>query len=115
MIEVGFDCNQQITLVQTNLDEPFKNVINKFLQKTLLDSNNVFFIVNGKPINFEEKIEKQINKINKENKKVKVLVQLLENTTIIENMRNQKILYVHNVMNLVELKLKIFIYLYLDV
>ena len=34
MIEVGFDCNQQITVIQANLDEPFKNVINKFLQKT---------------------------------------------------------------------------------
>ena len=90
MIEVGFDCNQQITVIQANLDEPFKNVINKFLQKTLLDSNNVFFILNGKPIDFEQKIENQISKMNKENKKVKVLVQLLENTTIIQKYEKSK-------------------------
>mgnify|MGYP006916135211 CR=1 FL=1 len=90
MIEVGFDCNQQITKVQGNLDDPFKISINKFLQKSSLEPDNVFFIVNGKPINFEEKIEKQISKMNKENKKCKVLVQLLESTPIIPKYEKSK-------------------------
>ena len=90
MIEVEFDCNQQITKVQGNLDDPFKISINKFLQKSSLEPDNVFFIVNGKPINFEEKIEKQISKMNKENKKCKVLVQLLESTPIIPKYEKSK-------------------------
>ena len=90
MIEVEFDCNQQITKVQGNLDDPFKISINKFLQKSSLEPDNVFFIVNGKPINFEEKIEKQISKMNKENKKCKVLVQLLESSPIIPKYEKSK-------------------------
>ena len=48
MVEIEFDYNQQITVIQTKLDEPFKNAINKYLQKSLLDSNNAFFIANGR-------------------------------------------------------------------
>ena len=61
MVEIEFDFNQQITVIQAKLDEPFKNVINKYLQKSLLDSNNVFFFANGRQINPEEKVEKQIS------------------------------------------------------
>ena len=48
MIEVEFNYNQQIIVIQEQLDEPFKNAINKFLQKSLLDPNNVFFFANGR-------------------------------------------------------------------
>jgi len=115
MIEVGFDCNQQITKVQGNLDDPFKISINKFLQKSLLEPDNVFFIVNGKPINFEEKIEKQISKMNKDNKKCKVLVQLLESTPIIPKYEKSKDIICPKCYEPCELKFKTFIYLYLDV
>ena len=57
MVEIEFDFNQQITVIQTKLDEPFKNAINKYLQKSLLDSNNAFFIANGRQINPEEKVK----------------------------------------------------------
>ena len=31
MVEIEFDLNQQITVIQAKLDEPFKNAINKYL------------------------------------------------------------------------------------
>lgn len=60
MIQIEFDYNQQITVIQAKLDEPFKVAIDKYLQKVLLDPNNVFFIANGRQINPEDKIENQL-------------------------------------------------------
>jgi len=48
MIEIDFNYRQQIIVIQANLNEIFKDIINKYLQKSLLDSNNIFFIANGK-------------------------------------------------------------------
>jgi hypothetical protein len=90
MIQIEFDYNQQITVIQAKLDEPFKVAIDKYLQKVLLDPNNVFFIANGRQINPEDKIENQISQSNKENKKLKILVQLIERTTIIEQFAKSK-------------------------
>ena len=90
MIEIEFNYNQQITIIQSTFDEPFKNVIDKYLQKTQLDPNNVFFIANGQPINPEEKVEKQINKMNKEFKSLKILVQLEESPKVIEEFEKSK-------------------------
>ena len=69
MIEIDFNYRQQIIVIQANLNEIFKDIINKYLQKSLLDSNNIFFIANGKQLNPEEKIGEQINLIDKEKKK----------------------------------------------
>ena len=82
MIEIVFDYNQQITNIQAKLDEPFKEAINKYLQKSLLAPNNIYFFANGRIINPEDIIENQISPSNKENKKCKVLVQLIERTNI---------------------------------
>ena len=89
MVEIEFYYNQQ-TVIQTKLDEPFKNAINKYLQKSLLDSNNAFFIANGRQINPEEKVENQISLSNIENKKVKILVQLIEKKTIVQEYAKSK-------------------------
>ncbi len=93
MIEIEFNYNQHITVIQAQLDEPFKNASDKFLLKSLLEPNRVFFIANGRQINPEEKLEDQINLINKENKRFKVLVQLIERTTIQqENIKSKDII-----------------------
>ena len=69
MIEIVFDYNQQITNIQAQLNEPFKEAINKYFQKSLLEPNNTYFFANGRIINPEDKIENQISPLNKENKK----------------------------------------------
>ena len=78
MIDIEFNYDQQITMIPTKLDEPFKNVINKYLLISLLPPKFVFFMANGKLINQEEKVENQINQINIESRKVSLLVQLIE-------------------------------------
>ena len=51
MVDVVFDMNQAITTIQANLDELFQIVIDKFIQKTSIAPNSVYFIANAKPIN----------------------------------------------------------------
>ena len=90
MIEAEFDYNQEITVIQAKLDEPFKDVINKYLQKMPVNPNNAFFITNGRQINPEEKVEKQICQMDKKNKKLKILVQIIERTTIQQEFEKSK-------------------------
>jgi len=84
MIEVEFDMNQQIITVQANLNDIFQTVIDSFIKKTLLDPETVFFITNGKPIDPNQTVEKQISKLNKANNKMKVLVQFVKNDTKVD-------------------------------
>ena len=88
MAQIEFNYNQNLTIIQANLNDKFKDVINKYIQKTSLAPNKVFFLANGKQINTEETVENIMNDINKENKHLKVLVQIIEDennkTKIIE-------------------------------
>ena len=77
-------------MIQAKQEEPFKTVINKYLQKSSLSPNDVFFITNGRQINPEDKIENQINQMNIRNKKLKILVQLIERTIISQEFANSK-------------------------
>ena len=94
MIQIQFEFNQQLTTVQSNLDEKFKFVIDKYLQKSLLNPNNIIFLLKGKKINPEEKIENQMNEIDKQNQNLKVLVQLIEeeNPNIQETIKSKEII-----------------------
>ena len=74
MVEVEFDLNQAITVIQAKLDEPFQVVIDKFIQKTLIEPNSVYFIANAKPIEPQLTVESQMSDLNKQNKKLIVLV-----------------------------------------
>jgi hypothetical protein len=65
-------------MIPTKLEEPFKNVINKYLLISLLPPKLVFFMANGKLINQEDKVKNQINQVNLENRKVTLLVYLIE-------------------------------------
>ena len=72
MIEIVFDYNQQITNIQAQLNEPFKEAINKYLQKSLLDPKSIVFFTNGHSINPEKTIKSQMNTLNKHNNTIKV-------------------------------------------
>ena len=79
MVELEFDFNQAITNIQANLDDPFKDVINKYMQKSSLDPGSVNFLANGKTINSEESVESHMNNLNKENSKMKIIVTMAVN------------------------------------
>ena len=79
MVEIEFNFNQVITNVQAKLDDPFQDVINKFMQKSLLQPGSVNFLANGKVINPNGSVESHMSNLNKENKKMKILVTMTEN------------------------------------
>ena len=69
MIQIEFDYNQQITVVQAKSNDLFQYVINSYLQKSLLNPNHVYFIANGNQINPQLTVERQMSDQNKQNKK----------------------------------------------
>ena len=79
MVEVEFSFNQVITNIQAKLDDPFQDVINKFTQKSLLQPGSVNFLANGKVINPNQSVESHMSNLNKENKKMKIIVTMTEN------------------------------------
>ena len=78
MVDIDFDLNQSHTMIQANLTDQFQEVINKYLGKTLLKPESVAFIVNGKQVNPSESVQSHMNKLDKEQNKMKVLVNILE-------------------------------------
>ena len=74
MVQIEFDFNQRLTIIQANLDDPFKEVIKLYIQKTFLNPDQVCFLTNGRMINPENKVEELMTSLNKSDKKMKVLV-----------------------------------------
>ena len=87
MVNIEFDFNKEITIIQGNLDEPFKIAVDKYTQKNSINPTSVYFLANGKKLNLEQTIESQMTEINKKNNKLSVLVTLIIN----DNNYNQKI------------------------
>lgn len=75
MINIEFEYNKKITIIEAKVDDKFKDVINKYLQKSLLDSKFLSFLVHGKEKNQEETIEKILEEKDKIYKYLKVIVQ----------------------------------------
>ena len=89
MVEIEFNYNQTITNIQSYLEEPFQNVINKYLQKSLLNPDSVCFLANGKPINPTESVENHMSQLDKQNQKMRILV-----TSIEKNDKNKEQVFV---------------------
>jgi hypothetical protein len=79
MVEIEFDFNQVKTNIQAKLNDPFQYVINKFMQKSLLQPGSVSFLVNGKVINPNGSVESHMSNLNKQNKKMNIIVTMIEN------------------------------------
>ena len=79
MVEIEFSFNQVITNIQAKLDDPFQDVINKFMQKSLVQPGSINFLANGKVINPNESVESHMSNLNKENNKMKISVTMTEN------------------------------------
>ena len=75
MINIEFEYNKKITIIEAKVEDKFKDVINKYLQKSLLDSKFLSFLVHGKEKNQEETIEKILEEKDKIYKYLKVIVQ----------------------------------------
>ena len=90
MVEVVFDYKQIKTVIQGNLDDLFENIIKKYVQKSNLDINNIYFISNGKTLNRKDKLESIMSELEKRSKKIIILVYSINSTINIENTNIKK-------------------------
>ena len=81
MVEIIFIYNHIETIIQSNEDDSFNSVIEKYINKSQLDINNINFISDGKIISKNGKIKDIMNNSEKINKK-KIILVLSINSTI---------------------------------
>ena len=48
MVEVEFNCRRSMVEIQANINDSFRLIIEKYLNKINLDINNIYFQSNGK-------------------------------------------------------------------
>ena len=78
MVEVQFELDQIKTTINGKLEEPFQNIINRYLNKTLQEPGSLYFISKGKPMNANESIGNQMNEQEKKDKRIIIYVMLIE-------------------------------------
>ena len=61
MVEIIFKYNDIETLIQANLDDSFSSTIQKYINKSQLDINNIYFISNGNIISKNEILKNIMN------------------------------------------------------
>ena len=93
MAEIEFKYNGNIILIQCDENENMKEIYKRFLNKTQLEKDNLYFIYGGKNLeNSEELNFNQIaNSIDKERKKMNILVNKNNNDNKNEYLENKLI------------------------
>ena len=74
MSEVVFNYEGSNTTIQCNLDDKMKDIINKFLVKINGNENNLCFLYNGNGINKELTFNEQANDLDKNRKKMNIII-----------------------------------------
>ena len=90
MVEVEFNYKQNKINIQSNMNDIFEDIIQKYINKTNLDINNIFFISNGTIINKKDRLENIMSESDKRNKKIIILVNSINSTINIENANIKK-------------------------
>ena len=85
MVEIEFNYNQNKIIIQGNPNNLFKEIIEKYTNKTNLDINILYFISNGKIINKKDKLENIMSESDKRNKKIQILVYSINSIINNEN------------------------------
>ena len=79
MVEIEFNFNQSTKVIFADFDEPFNNIINKYLNESLLKIDSVYFSVNENIItDTQSTLENFMNDLDKKNKKLKILVNEIQ-------------------------------------
>ena len=74
MIEISFNYYGKVEIIQCNIGDKMKDIINKFKMKAQIYDNNLFFIYKGDKINEELAVNQIIDEIGKNMKKMSILV-----------------------------------------
>ena len=73
-IEVEFNYQGQITILQCNTQNYLNNIFQSFINKANIDINSLYFSYSGNIIEGNSNIEQIINNTDKERKKMNILV-----------------------------------------
>ncbi len=73
-IEIEFNYQGQITIIQCNTQDNLNNIFQNFINKANIDINLIYFLYSGNIIEGNSIIEKIINSTDKERKKMNILV-----------------------------------------
>ena len=73
-IEIEFNYQGQITIIQCNTQDNLNNIFHIFINKSNIDINLIYFLYSGNIIEGNSIIEKIINSTDKERKKMNILV-----------------------------------------
>ena len=76
MVEVEFLYEQQITKVQCNENEKMKEIFNKFMIKSNVDINSIYFLYSGEKISKEITLKEVMGEQKK--KTIRILVYNIE-------------------------------------
>ena len=74
MAQVEFNYKGNMTIIQTNKYEKMKYIFQKYIEKTKIDINSIYFIYSGNNINKELSFEEIINNEDKMKNKMNILV-----------------------------------------
>ena len=78
MIEVQFELDQIKTIINAKLEEPFQNIIDRYLTKILQKPDSLYFISKDKPMKANESIGNQMNEQEKKDKRIIIQAFILE-------------------------------------
>ena len=79
MVDIEFYFNQTKAIIKADIYGPFKDAIDRYIQKTFLDPNTIYFTKDGnKIINPQNPVESFMNDLNKQNKKIIITVNMKE-------------------------------------
>jgi len=73
-MEINFDYKGNIIPIQIKLNEPIKEIYNKFCIKLSLNINSLYFLYNGKIIDDKLPLNEVINSEDKKRNKMNILV-----------------------------------------
>ena len=90
MVEVEFNYQQNKIIIQANLEDFLESIINKYVNKSKLDINKIYFISNGKNINKKDKLVNIMSESDKKNKHIIILVYFINNIINIKNTNIKK-------------------------
>ena len=74
MVEVIFNYEGINNIIQSNIDDKMKDIINKYLIKIGKKENNLYYLYNGNIINNELTFIEQANELDRKRKKMNIIV-----------------------------------------
>jgi hypothetical protein len=78
MLNICFNFESENIVIQANLEDKMIDVINKYITKTSLDIENIYFLYNGFYLEKDLVVNKIISDVNRQEKKMTILVNLFD-------------------------------------